>query len=77
MRDERTLLWFKKKTAKAASSDACLLCGVVGDFGDRTNSHLKGLELKKIRLAELLKYILVYMLNWIHKLENLPVNARA
>ena len=38
---------------------------------------LKGLQLKKFAQQTFWKYILVYMLNWIHKLENLPVNVRA
>ena len=73
-----------KKSAKAASSDACRLCGVkkkklkFQSFISATEQvyfDLKGLQLKKFAQQTFWKYILVYMLNWIHKLENLPVNA--
>ena len=73
----------QKKAAKPASSGACCLCGVnfkisVGDFGGNnkyisTENLLKIPEragVDKIRLADLL------VLNWTHKMENLPVNEQ-
>ena len=60
MRDEITFLT-PKKSAKAASSDACRLCDVnfnisVVDFGDRTSIFRpERAAVEKIRTADLLK----------------------
>ena len=67
-----------KKAAKPASSDACCLCGVNFKFGGK-NKYISTENLfkiperagvDKIRLADLL------VLNWTHKMENLPVNEQ-
>ena len=86
MQDKRTLLWLKQ-VSKPTSSDPCRLCGVnfkisIGDLGgkkeqvhfDRKFKIHERAGVDKIHQQIFWKYILVF--NWIHKMENLPGNAK-
>ena len=75
---ERTPLWLQKRQQNPQVQMCVIFVTLFKNpscqFQWKEHFNLKGLELTKFTLQIFLKYILV--LNWVHKLKNLPVNEK-